>query len=95
MCSVILKRRFERSVYELPWSVLNHGVGHEYVFQWGIAVKRWSAESVCRLSPAIKSLPEMLWCLPFLIATLVSCAKQQVCDHTGVRESRNLVAWKE
>lgn len=58
MCSVILKRRFECSVYELLWSGLNHGVGHEYVFQWGIAVKRWSAESVCRLSPALEGYPQ-------------------------------------
>jgi len=54
MSSVILKRRFQCSVYE----VLNHEAGRESVFQWGIAVKWWSAESVCCLCPALEGHPQ-------------------------------------
>lgn len=52
------KRQFECSVYEVSWSVLTHGVGHEYVFQRGTAVKWWSAENVCHLCLMLEGHPQ-------------------------------------
>lgn len=56
MSSVISKRWLEcfglfRAYYFpfIKYWAQNHGVGHECVFQRGIPVKWWSAESVCHL----------------------------------------------
>lgn len=38
--------------------MLNREVGHEYVFQWGIKVKWWSAESVCHLCLTLEGYPQ-------------------------------------
>lgn len=62
MSSVISERRLECfgffEAYFYFWFIKcwmqSHGVGHECVFQRGIPVKWWSAESVCHLCLMLK-----------------------------------------